>query len=360
MNLGQTGQVGKSPPDGTPRALLTPEMPGDHSTPLEVFVPALVWAGRRPSLRALGTWHEALRDAVGQVLPVDLLAYWVLPSRGGWLLVGPSELAGSQLPIPTAEPLVTQEALFALEDHVQAAGYRSAMAVPIRAEVQDVGLLLAASFAEDSYSRAELRQLHRIAAMLSTTSRRLAALPWIRPAAVVQEPVAATAGITEAILDALDGARGGDDLVQLVSDAIGALLPHDRLELIAVAPAPDCWAMIRSDVSRGGINLPPADLDRIDAFVHEIGHRQTARIEDIADHRLEWPGHDSVRGPSRQRSLLAARLEVGGELVGWLWLGHEGAGWFREEDEATSRLVARLLASRVATWIARKELAGAW
>lgn len=323
-------------------------------------MPALVWAGRRPSLASLSTWHEALRDAVAQVMPLDLLAFWVLPSRGGSLLVGPDTLEGAPVAIPSAEPLLPQEGLYALEDQIQAAGYRSVMAVPIRSEVQDVGLLVAGQFAENGYSRDDLRQLNRMAAMLSTTCRRLAALPWVTPATVTEEPTAVVAGLTEALLDAMDRAREGEDLVQLASDAIGALLPHDRLELIAVAPAPDCWALLGSDWGRGVAGLPPADLDRIDGVVHRIGYREIARVADLPELELEWPGHDHHRGAARQRSLIAARLEVAGELVGWLWLGHESSGWFREEDEATARLVARLLASRVATWAARQELAGAW
>lgn len=336
-------------------------MSSDDATPFEAFVPALVWAGRRPSLPTLETWHEALRDAVAQVMPLDLLAFWILPSRGGSLLVGPTALEGGPLAIPGAEPLVTQEALYTLEDQVQAAGYRSVMAVPIRAEVQDVGLMVVGRFEADGYTRDDLRSLNRVAAMLSTTCRRLAALPWITPAAVSEEPTAIVAGITEAVLDAMDRARGGEDLVQLASDAIGALLPHDRLELLAVAPAPDCWALLGSESSRGSnVPLSPADLDRVDALVHQLGYHETARIDDLEVDGLSWPGSDYRRSAASQRSLCAARLEVGGELVGWLWLGHDTPGWFREGDEATTRLVARLLASRVATWTARQELAGAW
>ncbi|HRP08548.1 MAG TPA: hypothetical protein PLL69_08670, partial [Gemmatimonadales bacterium] len=111
------------------------------SPSLEAFVPVLAWSGRRPSLAELATWHEALRDAVGQILPLDLLACWLLPSRGGSLLVGPAGLANDALELPEAEPLLPQEGLFALEDRIKAGGYGSVMVVPIRSEVQDVGIL---------------------------------------------------------------------------------------------------------------------------------------------------------------------------------------------------------------------------
>lgn len=348
-------------PGGTPRADLTPVMPSQDAAPLEAFVPALAWAGRRPSLAELATWHEALRDAVGQIMPLDLLACWLLPSRGGSLLIGPAELAADTIPIPTAEPLVGQEALFQLEDRIRAGGYRSVMVVPIRAEVQDVGLLAIGRFADEPYTLADLRTLHRVAAMLATSCRRLAAQPWITPAVHAEERPAVVAGVAEAVLEAMDRSRNGGDLVQLASDAIGVQLPHDRFELLAVAPAPDCWALLGSEGVPGrGVQLTAMDLDRIDSLVHHLGARETMRIDDLKALGLEWPGHHDRRGADRQQSLCAARLEVGGEMVGWLWLGHDSSGWFREGDEDVARLVARLLASRVATWTARHELAGAW
>jgi GAF domain-containing protein len=336
-------------------------MPTNDPVPLEAFVPALAWGGRRPSLAELATWHEALRDAVGQILPLDLLACWLLPSRGGSLLIGPAELAADEIPIPNAEPLVGQEPLFQLEDRIRAGGYRAVMAVPIRSEVQDVGLLAVGRFSEEPYTLADLRTLHRVAGMLATSCRRLAAQTWITPAVHADERPALVAGVAEAVLEAMDRSRTGGDLVQLASDAIGAQLPHDRFELLAVAPAPDCWALLGGEgPQHREIQLGAVDLDRIDALVHHLGSREVARIGDLRNLGLEWPGQHDRRGAERQQSLLAARLEVGGEMVGWLWLGHDSSGWFRDGDEDVARLVARLLSSRVATWTARHELAGAW
>jgi GAF domain-containing protein len=324
-------------------------------------VPALAWGGRRPSLAELTTWHEALRDAVGQILPLDLLACWLLPSRGGSLLIGPAGLAGDTIPVPTAEPLVGQEAQFQLEDRIRAGGYRSVMVVPIRAEVQDVGLLAIGRFADEPYSLADLRTLHRVAAMLATSCRRLAAQPWITPAQHAEDRPAVISGVAEAVLEAMDRSRNGADLVQLASDAIGVQLPHDRFELVAVAPAPDCWALLSGEGQPNhGVQLHAMDLDRIDALVHHLGSRETVRIDDLKALGLEWPGSQDRRSAERQQSLCAARLEVGGEMVGWLWLGSDAPGWFRPGDEEVTRLVARLLAARVATWTARHELAGVW
>lgn len=336
-------------------------MPSDSLTPLEAFVPALIWPGRRPTMAELATWHEALSDAVGQLMPVDLMACWLLPSRGGSVLVGPPGLAPGAIPIPPAEPIVAQEGLFELEDRLRASGYHSVLAVPVRAEVQDVGLLVVGRFGEVDYTLDHQRTLHRVAAHLATPMRRLAAQPWITPAAASEERTPMVAGITEALLDAVDQARSGSDLAQLVSDAIGVQLPHDRLDILAVAPAPDCWAMLGTDGITGRtLQIDATDLDRVDALIYHLGGEPTARIADLREVGLQWPGSFDGRNADRQRALLAARMEVGGELVGWLWLGSSSPGWFQETDQEVARLAARLLASRVATWAARHELAGAW
>ncbi len=325
------------------------------------FVPILAWSGRRPSHAELATWHESLRASVGLLFPVDLLACWLYPSRGGAVLVGPPELLADHLEPPPAEPLVSQEGLYALEDMVGSHGYRSVMAIPIRSEVQDVGLLLVGTFAPDAYTLASHRALHRVAAVLATSCRRLAAQQWIVPQPAHEERDAMVAGVTQGLLDAIGRARDGDELVRLASDALANQLPHDRLELLAVAPAPDCWAMVGQE--RGvtqPFRLDAEASDAIDAMVHTLGAREVARVPDLAAVESPWPLGTDRRGAERQRGMLAARLEMGEELVGWLWLGSETAGWFRPEDEAVARLAAQILAPRVAAWEARAEIAGVW
>jgi GAF domain len=329
--------------------------------PVIPFVPVLAWPGRRPSLGEMATWYEALRGAVGVAMPLDLMAFWLYPSRGGSLLVGPRDLPEERLAVPAAEPLVPQEALFTLEDQLTAAGYRSVMAVPIRAEVQDVGLLVAASFAPDAYQLHTLRTLHRVAGQLATTCRRLAAQPWVIPAPAGEERTVVVAGVTEGLLDAMDRGRDGRDLVQLASDALANQLPHDRLEMFVVAPAPECWALLGADRAiTAPVRLDNDTIDAVDALVHHFGARALLRIADLAAEGVTWPAVFDQRGAGRLRSLLAARLEVGGEFVGWLCLGSDTADWFHDDDLPAARLAARILAPRVAAWQARAELAGVW
>jgi GAF domain-containing protein len=328
-------------------------------TLVDTFIPVLAWPGRRPTLGELATWYEALADAIRVALPADLVACWILPARGGSVLVGPTGLASSDLAIPAAEPLLGHEAVFALEDRLHAAGYGSALVVPIRSEVQDVGVLAVGAFAPDAFDLGAHRTLTRIAAQLAPSCRRLAAEPWIAPARTSEDAATAAAALADALLDAMDRARTGADLIQLVSDALSEALPHDRLDIVAVAPAPECWAQLSHDGARRHV-LPSAHaIDRIDAIVHHLGHHPTARVADLAAEELAWPDGPDQRGADRARALLAARLSVGGEFIGWLWLGSETRDWFRGEEEPLARLAARLLSGRVAAWGARLELSAA-
>lgn len=332
----------------------------DSAAP-DLFVPVLAWPGRRPSLAELVTWHEALRGSVANLMATDLLACWLYPSRGGSVLVGPPALAADNLEPPPAEPLVAQEGLFALEDRIARSGYKSVMAVPIRAEMQDVGLLVVATFAGDAHTLASHRTLHRVAAQLATSFRRLASQPWVIPNPAGEERTTIIAGVTEGILDAMARGRDGSELVQLCSDALANQLPHDRLELLAVAPAPECWALLGLDRAVAPRWRMDADAsDAIDGLVHHFGARELLRIADLRVIERSWPASADQRSAERVRSVLAARLEVAGEFVGWLCLASEAVDWFRDEDEAVVRLAARILAARVAAWQAKAELAGAW
>ncbi len=327
----------------------------------EVFVPVLAWPGRRPSLGELRTWHEALRGAVGSAMPLDLLACWLYPSRGGSVLVGPAALADDDIEPPPAEPLVTQEGLFALEDRIARGGYQSVMAIPIRSEVQDVGLLLVGSFEADAYRLSHQRILHRAAAQLATSCRRLAAQPWVIPAPAGEEHNTIVTRVTEGLLEAMARGRDGSELVQLCSDALANQLPHDFLELIAAAPAPDCWTLLgldRTTTARWQLDTDSADA--IDSMVHHFGGREIVRVGDVRDGSQVWPASADRRSADRVRSVLGARLEVAGEFVGWLCLASETPDWFSAEDESVARLASQILAPRVAAWEARAELAGVW
>src|ERR671911_1385963 len=78
---------------------------------------------------ALTTWHQALSSTLSVEVPHDLMALWLYPSQGGVALVGPSELAADDLPIPVPSPYLTSEQISQIEAIVIAAGYPSATCI---------------------------------------------------------------------------------------------------------------------------------------------------------------------------------------------------------------------------------------
>lgn len=319
------------------------------------FIPVLHWPGHRPSLGDLRTWYEALSAAIGSVLPTDLVAVWVFPERGPPVLLGPPELDADDLRLPPANPLVATEALFALEDRVHAAGFRSVMAVPVRHGARDVGLLVLATFAADRLDRRSQRTLHRIADRIGPTCGRLAERPWLRPVPLTDDVGGGTCRVLEGMLEAVDHGRSVADLVQLTSDVLGAVLPHDRVEVIAPIRVPPAWSLLGTITGTAPVDPGVVVTRRIEALVQHLGGRIATRVDRLEEYGLAWPGPPTAGRGGGAASLVAARLEVAGEFVGWLCLGSERPGWFRPEDEDTAVLAARLVAPRVAAWVARSD-----
>ena len=71
----------------------------------------------------LVTWYQALSSALASDVPHDLLGFWLYPSSGGSVLLGPAELAADRLAVPEP-PAVGRGQLALLEEIVQGAGYR--------------------------------------------------------------------------------------------------------------------------------------------------------------------------------------------------------------------------------------------
>lgn len=303
----------------------------------------------RPSLAAMRTWFEAMSGAVAATLPHDLLAGWLLPADGGGpVLLGPLGLADDDLRLPSALPLVPQEALFGLEDRLQQAGFRSAMAVPIRAGARDVGLLLLGSFEADRYDRTALRTLHRVAADIAISCGQLAEHPWMRPVPVSDGDV--TGALLIGLLGAAERSRSPADLLALTSDVLSDLLPHDQVEIIIDQQHPDGWRLFSHCPEQVLADPGVVAMRRTDALVHHFGDKVALRIEDARALGLGWPTTSARARWGEGRALMVSRLEVAGERLGWLCLGSDCPGWFRDEDLPTLALAGRMLTPRVAAW----------
>lgn len=294
------------------------------------------------------TWYEALSGAVTTLLPHDLFAAWLLPETGEPVLLGPADLLDDDLRLPMADPLVVQEGLFALEDRVAAAGFRSAMAVPVRAGGRDVGVLLVGSFAAERYDRTALRRLHRVGADIGPCFGRLASHPWLRPVPATDED--GTGALLIGLLSVAERSRTHGDVLTLTSDILAEQLPHDHIEIITDLRAREGWGLFSH--AEGGTIADPGvgTMRRTEALVHHFGYDATIVIPDADALGLGWPTR-----PARPRwggggAILVTRLEAAGEWVGWLCVGSDSPHWFRPDDAATLTLAGRMLAPTIAAW----------
>jgi hypothetical protein len=287
--------------------------------------------------------------AAAAAIPHDLFAGWLLPADGGEpVLLGPLALAHDDLRLPIAAPLVPQEGLFALEDRLQAAGFRSAMAVPIRAGARDAGILLLGSFEADRYDRSALRTLHHLAADIGASCGLLAAHPWVRP--VAPTPGEVTGALLIGLLGAAERSRSPADLLALTSDVLSELLPHDQVEIIIDQQQPDGWRLFSHCPDEVLADPGVVAMRRTDALVHHFRDVATLVIEDARTLGLGWPTPSARARWGEGRAMMVTRLEVAGERLGWLCLGSDCPGWFREADLPTLALAGRMLTPRVAAW----------
>ncbi len=301
------------------------------------------------------TWYEALSAATAAILPNDLLAGWILPRRGDPFLLGPEEIAADRLQLPIAVPLIRQEALFALEDTIQRAGFRSVMAVPVPGGTWDAGLLVIGSFAADRYDRGSLRTLHRLADTIAPTCRRLAERPWL-PAVPTAHDVGGDGGrLLTALLEAVSVPGPMADVVHLTSDVISIQLPHDHVEVITAIHTPPTWSLLTTITGHEPVDPGVVATRRIEALVQHFGDAPVVRVDDLEEVGLAWPAPPGRVRRGGGTSLIAVRMEVDGVLAGWYCLGNDRPGSFRRADEAVAGLTARMLAPRVATWTARGE-----
>lgn len=292
---------------------------GASRTGADPLVPLLAVGSGGPDPVAITTWHQALGSTLAVDIPHDLFALWLYPSTGGMVLLGPEALARDQIDVPLPDPRLRQDQLFKLEEVLRRARYASAIAVPVGSESRDVGLVLLGSFQHSAFGPAQVGRLHRYAAQLGSSLATLAEhMPSVTPHAVVEPDVTAEdfpARLARAVVEAATG----PDLVRRVSGVLYGLLPHDRLEILAL------------DGSHQPVPLSGRAATALDGLVDRFGEEGTTLLE--CDGEL--------------RSVLGARLELAGTMVGYLLVASVGENAYRPEDEVTLATAAMLLAPRV-------------
>jgi hypothetical protein len=324
--------------------------PGRPSSigPEDRLVPLLPLEGGAPDPVAITTWHQALGASMAISVPHDFFALWLFPDSGGIVLLGPEALARVRIDVPVPHPELRQDQLFQLEEVLRRARYPSAIAVPVRGGGRDVAAMLLGSFQRSAFGPVQALALHRLAGQLCATLSALAeVMPSVTPHPVV-EPMMTAEDLPGHLARAAVESASGPDLVRRVSGVLYPLLPHDRVEILAVSSSgslvPLSGGAPRRRWSAGGDAVEP-----FTAVVGRFGSAATLLVDNADWLRADggWSVGSGAAAAQPARTVIGARLEVGGEVVGYLLLGSVAGNAYRPEDEDILALAAQLVAPRV-------------
>jgi GAF domain-containing protein len=287
-------------------------------------------------VEVLSAWYDALTNIVGIEVPHDLLALWVFTPRGAQL-IGPASLAKDDLRVPLPDPRVSGPQRQLLADVLVHAGYRSAVARPVRVGRRDVGLMLYGAFAPGVWEAATIDDMDRIARHIAPVLARLAEPERAHDQHADEQRAFARVG------RAVRRARSPRAFASDVGTALAQLMPVERLELLIAGGANDqAYRLDDHDSgtlwSRASLIVPREVLDPVAI----VGAAEAIVVQDVmSDTRWRAWAADGVR------SVLAARLEVADRLVGHLLLACAEAGVYDGEDARRLALVAPWVAARV-------------
>ena len=324
----------------------------------ESLLPLLLGEGGAPDPVALATWHLALSSSTALDVPHDFFALWLFPASGGVVLLGPEGLSSEAVKVPVPAPLLLQDDLYQLEQVLRRARYPSAIAVPIRQGARDAGVMLLGSFARGAFGPAQASALYRLAERLAPSLHELAdAMPAVAPHAAV-EPRMSREQLPEHLARAACEARSGPDLIRRVSGILYPLLPHDRLEILTPGASDNAFVAMSGNPPRRRWGAGGGTGEVYPELIARFAGGATILMVDLEEdeHHPGWSvGGAGATRPAR--SLLGARLEVGGELAGFLLLGSVARNAYRPDDEDTLALAGLILAARVAALRAAPAIA---
>ena len=315
----------------------------------EFLVPLLRTEGGCPDPIAIETWHLALGPAVAVEVPHDLFALWLFPATGGVVLLGPEALAADRVEVPVPAQVLQQDDLYRLEETLRRAKYLSAIAAPIRHAGRDVGVMLLGSLSQGALGPAQAVALRRLGAQLAPTMADLAAKMHSVSPHPLLEPDLTRETLPEHLARVVCEVVSGPDLVSRTSGILYPLLPHDRLEILVPGTISGSLVGLSGSPTRrrwSGAGGPGA-AELLGTIVARFGESPTLLLADLGElgAGVEWHG-GSHSLPVR--SLLGARLAVGGRTAGYVLLGSVARDAYRPEDEDTLALAALLLAPRAA------------
>lgn len=330
--------------------------PADQSPSRDLLVPVLDLSQGAPDSVVLGTWHMALSNLASAEIPHQLFGLWVFPERGGAILLGPEALAQDNLAIPGPDPHLAQDQLFELEETLRRARYASAVAVPVRTAVRDVGLLLLGTFEGGAYGPSAARAMVRLAEQLAAPFQALGTV-------LIGDGVASASSsegsVASLVADLANAAPSGPELVRRLSGLLHPRVPHDRFDVILFANR-ERTALPLSGLSGrrrwGAGSSTWTDLAKL--LDEMLGPEPSVSIANLpADAPgLGWPGGGAPGvGPTRIASVVAARLTLGGESAGLVVAGHVSPGLYRPADEEVLREAAAAVAGRVMSFRLESE-----
>jgi hypothetical protein len=156
--------------------------------------------------------------------------------------------------------------------------------------------------------------------------------------------------LTDAFLTVANEAPTGPELVRRLSGVLHAHVPHDRLEIVAIANGSRAAIPLSGHAGRRRWGAASSTWGDVLKLLGEfMGEGTTAAIANLSAEApgLSLPGGGGS-GPSRISSVLGARLTLGDEVIGMIVAGHAAQALYREQDEVIVGQAARVLASRIA------------
>jgi hypothetical protein len=285
------------------------------------------------------------------------MGLWLYPSQGGIVLLGPSELAEDDLAVPLPSPHLKPEQLALVEEIVQDAGYGSATCLPVRFGKRDVALLLVADLQPGRYGPAERVLLQciaqRIAPMLGRIARQ-----WTPVEGSTSRQQERIAGLLEAVAQANRDAATPQRFVVGVTRALAPLLPHDHVELLVPDATGDQYLRLGDHAGGPLWTDPSLIISREHLDIAGIFDLQTKLLVSDTYEDERWPRGFLTAAESNGadvRSIVGARIGLGGPLVAYLLVGSIGPELYGADDLELLVLLAGLIGPQVAGFLRKAE-----
>ena len=285
------------------------------------------------------------------------MGLWLYPSQGGVVLLGPAELAEDDLAVPLPSPHLKPEQLSLVEEIVLDAGYGSATCLPIRFGKRDVALLLVADLQPGRYGPAERVLLQcvaqRVAPMLGRIARQWA--PVEGSSSRQQERIA---GLLEAVAQANRDTGTPQRFLAAVARGLAPLLPHDHVELLVPGASGEQYLRLGEHAGGPLWTDPSLIISREHLDIAGIFDTQTNLLVSDTYEDARWPRGFLTASESNGadvRSVVGARMGLGGASLGYLLVGSIGPELYGADDVELLVLLAGLIAPQVGGFLRSVE-----